>query len=340
MTSFASLLSLLLVVCGAQGGRRPCKLGLAVNVSVNGGAKELVDSILEERRLGCNLMASSAKWGDLEVSPDTFRLNKLRADLFGAIQAGFTPVLTLQTIDTNNKTVPVDLMSEPWDSPKMLRRERLFLQALVDVLPSQIGAVMLGNEVDAYLALHGDEIGPYLKFLQNGREVLKAARPGIQVGVTTEFSALSKQGEMISLLHRGMDIVSMTYYPLTSDFSVQPVGGVGSQFDQMLAVSGDQRLYIQEAGYPASSLLSSSDAKQARFVDAVFDAMAKHGDKLFGVCFFLLVDFNDKFVDGLVRYYGLHTDRFRAMLSTLGFKKQDGTPRPAWDEFKKRASAF
>jgi len=78
---------------------------------------------------------------------------------------------------------------------------------------------------------------------------------------------------------------------------------------------------------------------EAAFVDALFDAMDRHDRQLLGVCYFLLVDFNDDLVKTFVGYYKLPDERFKAFLSTLGLKKQDGTPRLAWSEFKKRALA-
>jgi len=334
-----------LAVFGLLGGfaiptPHPCLLGLTVNVSVNGGVKELVESIADERKIGCDLMAMSAKWSDLEPQPGVFKLDRLQGDMAYPTQMGFTPVLTIQTIDTNNKTVPKDLASEPWNSPKMIAREQALLKAVAAVLPRKIGAVMLGNEVDAYLSAHPADIAGYLKFLEVGRNTVKAVRPGTPIGVTTEFNGLAQSGDLIDRLQHGMDIVSMTYYPLGPDFKVMPVGDVEKHFEQMLTAAGSRKLFLQEAGYPAAPLLGSSEAMQTEFVDALFNSMSRHGARLFGVCFFLLVDFNDRFVDSLVGYYGLKSDTFRAYLSTLGLKKQDGTPRAAWAEFRKRASSF
>lgn len=316
-----------------------CLLGLTVNVSVNGGVKELTDSILEERKMGCNVMASSVKWSELEPSPGDYKLDKLRNDLSNQAKLGFTPVLTIQTIDTNNRALPLELAAERWDSEVMLAREKSLLDAVAKVLPSETGAVMLGNEVDIYLRSHRDEINGYVRFLANGKKCLKAARSGTSVGVTTTFSGIGLDSKLISRLQNGMDLVSMTYYPERQDFSVLPVSEVSRHFEQMTKLAAG-KLFIQEAGYPASQVLGSSEEQQAAFVDALFDAMARYKERLYGVCYFLSVDFNDKLVNSFVRYYDVGTEQFRAMLSTLGLKKQDGTPRAAWAEFKKRASAF
>ncbi|MDR3691011.1 MAG: hypothetical protein P4L46_16650 [Fimbriimonas sp.] len=333
----------LLALATSQGdapNHRGCRVGLTLNVSVNGGVPELLANAKEARRLGCDISAMSVKWSDLEPTAGALKVDRLNWDLRNTVNTGFVPMLTLQTIDTNNRTLPADLKSEAWDSPKMLAREVAFLKAVGAVLPKEIGAVMLGNEVDGYLPSHPSEIKPYLEFLRAGRETLKAADPGVQVGVTTMFNSLANDTGLISLIQKNMDLVSMTYYPLGSNFAVLPVDDVGKHIAKMVAFAGSRKLFIQEAGFPASPLLGSSDEKQVKFVDALFDAMVKHRDRLIGVCYFLLVDLNDKLVDSLVGYYGLQSDTFRAYLSTLGLKKQDGAPRPSWEEFKKRATGY
>lgn len=333
---FASILAATLL----SAPNHACLVGLTLNITAKGGIQELTESVKEERRLGIDMMASPFKWADLEQAPGQFKLDKLRDDLRNQANLGFTPVLTIQTIDTDKRTVPADLATEEWDSEKMLSRERALLTAVGKELPSKLNAVMLGNEVDGYLSNHSSQLDAYVRFLKAGRDSLKSIRPDLQVGVVTMFTGLATHHGVIEKIQSGMDLVAMTYYPLGSDFSVLPVGDVKVHFRQMIDFSAGRRLYLQEVGYPASPLLNSSGAKQAAFVDAVFDELKQCGPRLYGACFFLLVDFNDKIVDALLSYYSLSADKFKAMLGTLGFKDQFGMPRPAWATFKSRMQSF
>jgi hypothetical protein len=199
---------------------------------------------------------------------------------------------------------------------------------------------MLGNEVDVYLEAHREEIPGYLAFLKAGRDLMHRLRPSLRVGVTTTYTGYQRDPALIEQVHSGMDIVSMTYYPLADDMTVLPVDGVGKHIDQMFAFAAPRKLYLQEVGYPSAQRLKSSDAKQRQFVDAVFDAAQPHSAQLLGMCFFLLVDMSDEMVGTLTKYYGLQAPNFVAYLATLGFKTQDGTPKAAWPEFKKRAGEF
>ena len=317
-----------------------CLIGLSPNVSVGGGVAELTENIAAERGMGLNLMPVSVKWSDLEPKPGQFNFQQLDADLQNQISLGFIPVLTVQTINTNQRTVPVDLMSEAWDSHQMLMREDAFLTALIPHLPSKVTTIILGNEVDGYLDSHQTEVAGFGKFLFTGRDVIHALRPNTAVGVVTMFSGLSQHSKLVAEVQQDMDLVAMTYYPLAPDFSVFSVSQVHDHFRSMLNLAGKRKLYLQEVGYPASPALGSSDSQQANFVDTIFNELEKDKAVIYGACYFLMVDFNDKFVDGLLAYYKLPSTRFRAMLSTLGLKNQEGTPRPSWYRFKERAQKF
>lgn len=314
--------------------------GVQLNVTATGGVKELFESAQEVRDLGCRAIPFSIKWRDLEPSPGRFDLDKLKAEFGWREKFGFVSYLTLQTIDTNQRTVPPDLMSEPWDSSRMFRREVALLRAMAKVLPKTVMAVMLGNEVDAYLIAHRDEAVPYLTFLKAGREAIRSERPAMPVGVTTMFMSLSSDARLVEQLQAPMDIVAITYYPLHGLAMVRPPSEVGRDFDEMLAVAGKRPLFLQEAGVPASPAVGSSEELQAEFVNRLFDAMEKHRSRFAAVCYFLEVDFNDKLVDQLVGYYQVGSPEFRAFLSTLGLKKQDGTPRKGWGVFKARAKRY
>jgi hypothetical protein len=199
---------------------------------------------------------------------------------------------------------------------------------------------MLGNEVDVYLTNHPLEVDAYLKFLSVGIVTAKHLRPGLKIGVTTTYTGLTRNKDLVAKLNKGMDLVSLTYYPLQPDFRVLPPSTVGPDIDAMVAFGAPRQVYIQEAGYPASEITDSSEAKQSQFVDNLFDAVVKHRKDLLGVCYFISVDFSNALVKNLLGYYSLADKTFEAYLASLGLKKNDGKPRAAWAEFQKRAIAY
>lgn len=312
------------------GKRTSPLIGITPNVTEGGGVQQLLDTFLELRQMGANVMMHSGKWSDLEPQPSKPEVGKKRDDLNFAAYMGFYPVLTIQTIDTNNRTLPSDLMDAEWDEAAMLARWEQFLVAYEKAMPPDVEAVSLGNEVDIYLREHPDETDAYLRFLAKGREVLRQLRPNLAVGVTTTYEGLVQDPDLIAKLLDSMDCVVFTYY-FSPSFGASPADQVPKAFREMTRLARGRPLVIQEIGCAASPLVGGSEAIQAEFMREVFRAIRRHEKQLHSVSLFLLVDFGREMLDELTRYYGVEGAAFRDFLGTLGLKKADGTPRPAWD---------
>ncbi len=315
-------------------------IGLSINVPEGGGTKELIQAITDERSLGLKLIYISKKWSEIEPTLGVLQMDQLKSDMKGAVDAGFTPVLTFQTIDTNNRVVPSDLKAEPFDSTTMLAREAKVLRALEGALPPTTMAVMLGNEVDIYLAQHPSETAAFARFVRDGRDIMRRLRPTLPIGVTTTFDGQINHPEIVRQVQQTSDIFSATYYPMKPDFTVRPTSDIARDFDSMVAFAGPRKLFVQEAGYPASEVLGSSEERQAEFVRQVFATTRRLQDKIAGVNFFLMVDFNKALMKTFTEYYGSSDARFVAFLGTLGLRRADGTPRQAWSAFESQAKGW
>ena len=315
-------------------------VGVAANPPEGATAATFLVGIRDAQRMGCRLMTSSHKWSELEPRPGEYTLKSLEDGLRGVPMFGMTIALTIQTIDTNNRTLPPDLMAKPFDSPEMRTR----FDALVKQIAARLGKhcpwVMLGNEVDVYLAAHPDEVEPFAGLMEQGRKTLKTVRPDTLVGVACTHDGLRDRPATVRRLNREMDVCTLTYYPLGPNFMVRPVSDVAGDIARMVRGAGEKPLLLQEVGYPAAELLGSSEQKQAAFVDAVFEAVASHGSRIVAFCFFILHDFGDKMTDQLLGYYRLPDPKFRAYLATLGLKKADSTPRQAYNRFETRSLAW
>ena len=317
---------------GAQAPARPL-VGISLNVPQGGTGPDLVRSVLAARSAGARLMYVSLKWSELEPSPgrvDVARLDKATGPL---ASLGFQECVTLQTLDTNNRTLPADLQGQSFDAPEVRERFAALLRQIAPHLPRSVRYVNLGNEADIYLGQHPGEVEAFAGFAEQGRQVFRSLRPDIAVGVTTTFGGLRDRPQIFRRLNAQMDVVTMTYYPLMPDFGVSPVSEVSGDFARMVSAAGSRPLLMQEVGYPASPTLGSSDTAQAAFVDAVFAALRLHAAHIGFVNFFLMYDFSGPLLDSLVGYYGVHDARFRAYLATLGLERADGTARPAWARF-------
>lgn len=340
------MIAVLLAAAGLLLGLGPVRaadkplVGVSANIPEGGGLTDLVAAVLTARTARAGLTCVSVKWSDLEPKPNVYNLKPIDDAVNDLGPLGFHTAITIQTIDTGNRTLPTDLMEKPFDSPEMRARFDALLQRIGPKLTAAVIDVNLGNEVDAYLSNHPKELEAFAGLVEAGRTRLRGARPGLPVGVTTTFDGLKTHFPVFQRLNRDMDVVTMTYYPLTPNFDVRPTAEVAGDFDAMAAAAGAKPLLLQEVGYPADPLLGSSEEKQAAFVDAVFDALGKHSSQIGFVNFFLMYDFGDKVVSVLTQYYGINDAHFRALLGTLGLRKADGTPRLAWLRFEVRSSAW
>lgn len=311
-------------------------LGITLSLTEGAGAPEFFDAFLWARAHGLGLAYHSVKWSELEPSPGSYRLDKLRQDLSGLSNVRFKVLVNIHTINTNVRELPADLQGEAFDSPKVLERWERLLRAVAPVLPDSVRWISLGNEADVYLGMHPEEETRFLRFLAAGRKVVKDLRPGLSVGVTTTYDGVVRRRTLSTSLHADSDVVILTYYPLGENGLAEPESAL-SAFRTMVEFAGSRKLAMQEIGYPADASVGSSEEKQAAFVKAVFAALREHKSRLAFANWFLLTDFGSSVLDQLERYYGISTQEFRAFLATLGLRKADGTPRKALAAFEQEA---
>jgi hypothetical protein len=225
------------------------------------------------------------------------------------------------------------LQTMPFNSPKVLARFDGLLKFMAKNMHSDVRWFMLGNEVDIYLSKHPSEVDQYVELVEHGRNTVRLLLPTQSIGVTTTHDGARDHAAMVAKLNRKMDVVSMTYYPVDAHFRVKPLSDLDGDFARMIGVAAGKPLFIQGFGCPADPRISSEDM-QAAYVSGMFGQLAKYGDKVCGVNWFLLADFNDIVVNAMAQYYQQPTIEFKAYLSSLGLKRNDGTARKAWNVFR------
>jgi hypothetical protein len=195
-----------------------------------------------------------------------------------------------------------------------------------------VAYVSVGNGVDMYLARNPAAGPAYRDFYADAVRYLHRAAPWIKVGTTATFSGLVRKarGRMAGL-NRVSDIELVTYFPVRGDFAVRRASAPRSDFPRLLSLAGKRPLVFAEVGYPDAPELGSSKAKQAAFVQHVFDAWRRAGARVPFLNFLFLHDLAPSECDAVTGFYG-HTgkNRFRPFLCSLGLREYDGRPKPAW----------
>ncbi len=303
------------------------------------GEESYLAAVRDEMRMGVEADYVNVKWSDLE-NETAFNPKALNDQLGIAKLLGGDIVVCIKPIDTSVKSVPIALQGKPFDDPQMIHQWETMLQQVIPLLPKNVKAISLGNEVDVYLGNHPDEIAGYLNLVKSTRTFLRGAGLKIPIGVITTFDGFQRKPELVKQIQANFDVTMMTYYPMGPTFEVLPTGAISSHFDSMLAVAGSKPFMLTEVGCPAGEPNKSSEDIQSDFVKSVFGQLEKHSANVTFANFFLQGDYHPLMVDMFEQYYQLKDEKFRSYLSTLGLKRANGKPRKAYFEFKKQLRAW
>ncbi len=292
--------------------------------------QDYLDAVDLVQRAGAGASFESATWSDLD-SPAG------RAKLTGSLdnmgnRHGFDLLLGVKVIDTTVKATPADLASAPFDSPELMRRFHALIDTLKPGINRRVRYLSIGNEVDAYLSAHPAQWEAYRGFYADAVGYVHSTLPGVSVGVTNTFEgARGPAASKVAELNRLSDVEILTYYPLGPGFVPRPPSTARADLAEMVALAGARPLVLQEVGYPSDARLSSSEQAQATFVAEVLTAWRAAGAKVGLLNWFALHDLTPDLCDKLAGYYGLPKDpNFAAYLCSLGLRRADGTPKPAW----------
>ncbi len=328
-----------------SGGAGPGSRALAVAITPahmpDSTAKDSSDAVGLALEAGCNGIFDPITWSTVEATPGTIDVAELGAGLDLQRDAGFeTIVFSVWMINTTAKETPSDLMTVAFDDPEMKARFHALVDALAPQLEGRVQYFAIGNEVDVYLA-GTNGWAAFQSFFEDGAAYVREKLPGVKVGTAlTLGGALAYPSEVASLTSQA-DVMIFTDYALGPEFAPLGPDHGADDLDTMVTIAAGKPVVVQELGYPAATLLGSSEADQAAFVaNALERWQVIGGDAMPFLSFFMLHDFSQPMCDDFASYYGLGGDeRFAAYLCSVGLRSNDGTPKPAWSALVDGAAA-
>lgn len=334
---------LLCTGCGDEGGstRAPTPTPLQrLSVSMNPRSvpppteQDVLDAIDMAIDAGTTGAMLTYTWSEIEPTPQRYNLGPLQESIKFFTARGLHIYLGIHVINTVKRETPSDLLTVPFDAPQMRTRFRALLDRIQPLVTTNVRYLTIGNEVDVYLEAQPAEWGPYQTFYEDGLAYAHQKMPGVLVGVTATYGGASgpSQTEM-ARLNTKSDVVSYTYYPLDSDFQVHSPRAPLTDFPNMLTLAGGKPVVLQEVGFPSDPLNASSEAIEAQFVTNALASWQAAGRRMPFLNYFLQHDLDSDTCDLLLRYYGLPDPAFKAYLCSLGLRRADGSPKPAWDSF-------
>lgn len=355
-----TLLGLMLLACGgagpglgsqnippAQGGRI---LGLDVKQVPS---VTYAQAYAQAVALGVREVSVALDWAAFEPTAGNY------VDYLGTLAAieGFYPyqtpdlTLVLRPLDTAGPSLPADLVGRSFDDPLVMSAFAAFLTHLHDQLPNlnasgKLKWIQVGNEIDASLGGDSAQWAAWQTFFDAAKTRIQSLwGTGVAVSSIIQFGALAdttKRTAYLGLLP-SLDNAVFTYYPLNSDFSVRAPSTVAGDFDDMVSAIAGKDIVLQECGYPSSADSGSSEALQADFVSAVFDAWDTHRERIRLVDFAWQYDVSPGQAAQWVIDYGMSGSAdetaFLGYLSSLGLNNNDSSEKLAMQRLRDELQA-
>ena len=253
----------------------------------------------------------------------------------------------LSPINTNVTDVPAAVRGLPLNDPRVIGAYDVLLDSMHARLPQvQIQTLILGNEIDATLGSDDARWRQYQEFFDSTRAHAHALwGSALRVSATLTFNGLQQDPPPLDRFIATLDFLSVTYYPLASNFTVRPLGDVPSDVGLVIARARGKPVQFAEVGLPSSATNGSSEDNQAAFVSAIFRAWDAHASQIRFVAHLWLTDLSDSSAQAFVGYYGLtgqpDAERFKEYLRTLGLRRYDGagSDKPAFTRLKQELAA-
>ncbi len=309
-----------------------------IALNANLSASEPVAAYTTEYRaihaLGARGAHTAAAWSALNPTGTTYDLTLIANPFFGlgALQGyGFSTILVnVPIVALTERKLPGDLAGAAFNDAAVKARFHALIDQLLPYLNDGVKYFSLGNEVDSYFATHPTEWAQYKELVEDARAYLRAHRPGIEVGVTTTFAgATSTHAAEVSSLNQNMDVIILTYYPVSTSFVARDPSSVRADMQSMVNIAGGKKVVVQEWGYPSSTVVSGGPERQADFIAHTFAAWKSHGTvRIPFVSFFKRRDWDDAHCRALTGQTA--GQNFYEFMCSLGLLNNDGSPKPAY----------
>ena len=287
-------------------------------------------------------------WPELEPSKNTFDKAALRSRLEEMKDQGLQTFLLISAYDSGEAVVPEDLEGKSFDDPEFIQRFLNLMDWVIPLLVEYDGyLISISNEAENSFGEVPNLHNELLTFLREARDHIHQIDERVAVTVTFSEGSLGTDKPGMDEILAACDVAcwnfyggdfqadgSPYYYPANSETQIK------SDIQRILDASGEKNIVIQELGmWSGSTHLDSSEEIQRKFFEVFFREM-QNQDRIKAAYNFQLVDWSPnttQIFSDLLAAEGLDQafiDQFAESLNTIGLiHYDDGTKKPAWDEF-------
>ncbi len=344
---------LFLVGCGEQDIKEPSvilatgKIGMWINPK-HADMKFYDEALETAREAKVQIAHLYVQWGSVEKSsgkydwavPD-YILGKFKKN-------GFEAVVVIPIIFTTKLDImPEDIVFERFSDPEFVDRFVQFTRILADRYSDTVKYLVIGNEVDIYLSQHTDEASDF-------RSLVEAVADAHDIVVGTEFaihSVVQNKSENIAEKALAGDMVFYTLYPTGENFSFGGEPDLEKYFTAMFNLARGKKIAVVETSWSSSPNLESSEEKQAEYVREIFGILKENREKIEFLMWITLYDSTPEECRKAAEFFVTGVDdaslgnrefmaRFSDFMCFLGLRREDGTPKPAWDEWISQVETY
>lgn len=290
--------------------------------------------------VGIGSVGLTQLWTSVETSPMNYNFTIFDiANLYYPAK-GMAVDLTLAPINTNVKEVPSDLTSTAFSSTVMISRFNRLLDSIKVHTPNlTLSSLIIGSEHDVYLGSNATLWADYTVFYNAVLAHAKILWPGLKVATELTFDGIINYNIFSQNLNTNSDYIGVSYYPLTSSFSVKPVSTIPADFASLVSLYPSKKINFYQYGYPSSTVCASSDLQQKQFITQTFSTWDTYSNNIRMIDFTWLHDLDVATVNAYGVYYGITNPAFLEFLRTIGLRtwNNNGTDKLALDELRCQA---
>jgi hypothetical protein len=296
------------------------------------------------RAMGVQSIGMSFDWNQVETAPSTYTDPGNALAIANLVYAAdnIQVSLILRPINGNSVNFPSDLSGKTFDDPTVISRFNAMMDFVFTKIPNlTLVNLQIGNEFDFYSGATPTFYAQFKTFLQQTNAHAKSIRSGLKVGFTATFAGMTGAAQSsLATLSAVVDEVGVTYYPLNADYTVKDPSVVPTDFQKLVNAFPNIPIYMAEVGYPTGPLCNSSEAQQAAFVSAVFQAWDGQSAHIPYVEFVRLHDWSLATAQQQATSAGILDPKFVEYLRTLGLRDYpgSGTDKQALGVFQAQAA--
>ncbi len=311
-------------------------------IDVNAASDDNFETAFQlAKDVGIERIGLFQNWDTLETSPNTYSGQWLQiADAYYPAH-NVALDLTIAVIHTNQSTVPVDLRGKPLNDPEVVQRFKALLDFVFSQMPNtHFSSLVISSEQDIYLERDSAKWDQFADFYKQIAAYVHAQKPGVPVATEFTFEGLTgPMKERAQAINEWSDVIGVSYYPLAANGNVKDPTLVGTDFDTLVSLYPDKPILFYQLGYPSSTVLESSETRQALFIHEAFRAWDRLATHIQMIDFTWLHDCSPEEVKGFTQFYGFSGKKFTEFLATLGLRTNAGLDKPAFQQLKEEAQA-